>query len=194
MSRNGRAHRDECGLHGKECELIAAKLKEEEKVDPNRRTVLERVVLSPYQKEQIHYWGTAYPKPGAVEGTTCLKKGRFRVRVEGWEGDTILPSNGWTFTDASDCEGQIVIAVWTPDRDTSDTQWGEIPADSGHEKTYWVEYVGPSTGASSRRAGPFGCTGDPADHAMEDGGFQAPGQDGGYVIFNDQGQPVEVQA
>lgn len=194
MSRNGRVPHHECGLNGKECELIAAKLKEEEKSDPNRRTVLERVVLSPYQEEQIFHWGAAYPKPGGAEAATCLKKGRFRVRVEGWEGDRILPSNGWTFADPSDCEGQIVIAVWTPDRDTSDTQWGEVDPDSGHEKTYWVEYVGPATGSSSRRAGPFGCTGDPVDHAMEDGNFTSAGEDGGYVIFDAYGQPVEVNA
>lgn len=191
---NGRSRHHECGLHGKECELIAAKLKEEEKTDPNRRSVLERVVLSPYQREQVHHWGSAYPKPGPDQAAVCLKKGRFRVRVEGWVGDKILPSNGWEFADEDDCSGQIVIAVWTPDRDTSETQWGEIDPDSGHEKTYWVEYVGPWTAAGARRAGPFGCTGDPVDHAMDDAGFREAGVDGDYVIFDSEGEPVQEAA
>lgn len=184
--------RKECGLHGKECELIAAKMKEEEKVNPNRRTVLERVILSPYQGEQVHHWGVAYPNPGDVQNSVCLKKGRFRVRVEGWVGDRIIPAEGWTFAGPGDCEGQIVIAVWTPDRDTSESEWGEVNAESDHEKTYWVEYVGPRTGMGPRRAGPFGCTGDPAEHAMDDSGFTQPGVDGGYIIFDADGQPVEV--
>lgn len=193
MSRNGNS-RHACGLHGTECELIAAKLKEEEKLDPNRRTVLERVILSPYQGEQVHHWGVAYPKPGPVQGAICLIKGRLRVRVEGWQGDRVKPAPGWEFAPLDECTGQIVIAVWTPDRDTSESEWGEIDADSGHENTYWVEYVGPRTGMGPRRAGPFGCTGDPAEHAMDDAGFQEPGTDGGYAIFDEEGQPVEVHA
>src|SRR5262245_1392720 len=99
MARNGR-YVPECGLHGngKECQLIAQKLLEEEKSNPNARTVLERVVLSPWQDVQRHHWGIAYPSPGPVEASVCLKKGRFRVRVEGWEGDRIAPAPGWEFT------------------------------------------------------------------------------------------------
>lgn len=178
-----------CGLSG-QCAIIAEKLAEEEKKDPNRRKVLERVVVFPEEGVQRHHWGIVKPSPGAVSGTKCLAKGRFRVRVEGWGDDEIIPSDGWSFTDPDDCDGQIVIAVWTEGRDTTDTSWGEISQDSGHENTYWVEYIGPFTAGKIRRAGPFGCTVDPVAHAMEDGGFTERGVDGDYVIFDNVGNPV----
>jgi hypothetical protein len=68
----------------------------------------------------------------------------------------------------------------------------ELNQDSNHEHSYWVEYVGPLTDGRTRRAGPFGCTGDPVDHAMEDGGFTEPGVDGGYVIFDSEGNVVDT--
>lgn len=173
-----------------QCQLIAAKLAEEEKKDPNRRKVLERVVVSPSQGVQRHHWGIVRARPGPEEGTAYLAKGRFRVRVEGWAGDEVVPSNGWEFCDPEDCNGQIVLAVWTPGRDTSETDWGQVSLDSGHENTYWVEYTGPLTDGAIRRAGPFGCTVDPVAHAMEDGGFERAGVDGDYVIFDSAGQPV----
>ncbi len=179
---------------GGECELIAMKLIEQEKNDPNVRKVLERVVACPDIPVERHYWGTIKAKPGGNEKAVCLSKGRFRVRVEGWEGDVITPDNGWVIAEDGDCWGNIVIAVWSPDRDTRETKWGEVSQESDHEKTYWVEYVGPLTGGKLRRAGPFGCTGDPAEHAMEDGGFKTPGEDGDYVIFDAEGNPVEGES
>lgn len=176
---------------GGSCELIAMKLKEEEKKNPERRKVLERVVVSPNVKVQKHHWGIVRPKPGPKESAVCLKKDRFRVRVEGWANDVVVPAGDWEFCDPDDCNGNIVIAVWPEDRRTEDTGWGEIQQDSGHEHSYWVEYVGPKSNGQMRRAGPFGCTGDPVDHAMEDSGFTEPGVDGGYAIFDENGTVVD---
>lgn len=61
------------------------------------------------------------------------------------------------------------------------------PALSG----YWVEYVGPATAGLARRAGPFGCTADSVSHAMGDAGFLEAGVDGGYVIFDGEGNVVK---
>lgn len=174
-----------------ECELIALKLKEEEKANPNRRKVLERVVVSPKSAVQRHHWGAVYPRPGGRQNSVCLAKDRFRVRVEGWEGDLVVPQGEWRLADPEDCNGQIVIAVWTPHRMTQETSWGPIPTYSGHPHSYWIEYAGPLTGGVIRRAGPFGCTGDPVDHAMEDAGFTEPGKDGGYVIFDEYDDVVD---
>jgi len=179
---------------GGECQLIAMKLREEEKDNPNRRKVLERVVVCPDVEIEKHYWGTVRPRPGGAESAVCLKKDRFRVRVEGWEDDIVVPSNGWSFTDPEDCNGNIVLAVWSPDtRATEDTGWGEVSQDSGHDNTYWVEYVGPLTGGKIRRAGPFGCTGDPAEHAKDDAGFEKRGVDGDYAIFDQNGEAVDEE-
>lgn len=51
--------------------------------------------------------------------------------------------------------------------------------------------MGPLSGGVVRRAGPFGCTGDPVDHAMEDSGFTEAGKDGGYVIFDEDGKVAD---
>jgi len=191
---SGRAARRHHCLGG-ECEIIAMKLRQEEKENPNRRKVLERVVVCPDLPVQRHYWGTVKPNPGGPESAVCLKKDRFRVRVEGWAADEVSPSNGWSFTDPEDCNGNIVLAVWSPGtRGTEDTGWGEVSQDSGHDNTYWVEYVGPLTDGKIRRAGPFGCTGDPVDHAKEDGGFEEPGVDGAYAIFDQNGDVVDQGA
>lgn len=176
---------------GGECEMIAMKMKEEEKKNPDRRKVLERVVVSPNAKIQKHHWGTVKPRPGSKESAICLAKGRFRVRVEGWAEDVVIPVGDWEFADPEDCNGNIILAVWTGDRSTEGSGWGEISGDSGHERTYWVEYIGPLTDGMIRRAGPFGCTGDPVDHAKEDGGFSEPGVDGGYAIFDEEGNVVD---
>lgn len=176
---------------GGSCEMIAMKLRQEEKTNPNRRKVLERVIVAPGEKIQRHHWGTVRPRPGSSESAVCLAKGRFRVRVEGWAQDVVVPSGDWEFTNPDDCNGNIVLAVWTPDRQPGESGWGEAPEKSGHERTYWVEYVGPLTGGKIRRAGPFGCTGDPVDHAMEDGGFTKAGVDGGYAIFDEEGNVVD---
>lgn len=169
------------------------KLQQEEQGDPERRKVLERVVVAPTIHLQRHHWGTVQASPGGRQGAAYLAKGRFRVRVEGWVRDIVKPENDWRFCDPDDCNGQIVIVVWSSRR-PEDTVWGAAPEESGHEKTYWVEYAGPWTGQTPRRAGPFGCTGDPVDHAKEDAGFSSPGDDGGYAIFDADGSVVQVEA
>lgn len=180
-------------LNGAQCELIAMKLKEEEKTNPERRKVLERVIVSTGPRMQRYHWGTVQVSPGRRQGAIYLAKDRFRVRVEGWEGDVVKPEKGWDFCDPDDCNGQIVIVTYSQ-RNPSETLWGPAPEESGHENTYWVEYVGPRTGPIPRRSGPFGCTVDPADHAMTDGGFSQPGWDGGYTILDPNDQVVELNA
>lgn len=175
-----------------ECEIIALKLKEEEKTNPSRRKVLERVILPPSWKPQYHHWGTALPAPGRIESAVCLAKDRFRIRIEGWEGDRIRLAKGWAYSDPDDCDGQIVIATWSK-RAPSHTAWGPAPKRSGHENTYWIEYFGPRTGGLIRRAGPFGCTSDPVDHAMSDAGFSEPGSDGGYAILDSDDNVIKVE-
>lgn len=177
-------------LSGPECEMIAMKLQEEEKANPDRRKVLERVVVSPTAKIQRHHWGTVTPRPGSKESAVCLSKGRFRVRVEGWAQDLVVPTGEWDFCDPEDCNGNIILAVWTSDRDTGRTGWGAVSEESGHEDTYWVEYVGPYTEGKTRKAGPFGCTGDPVEHAMDDAGFKRRGVDGDYRILDRFGATV----
>jgi len=174
------------------CELIAMKLKKEAESDPMKRQVLERVIVPETGQTQVHHWGSVTPRPGAREGAVFLAKGRFRVRVEGWVGDVVEPTPEWHRTTAEDCVGDINIAVWNT-RFPRLTQYGPVNEDSGHEGSYWVEYVGPLTQGSVRRAGPFGCTGDPVDHAMEDAGFEEAGEDGGYVIFDKDGQVVKEE-
>jgi hypothetical protein len=181
-----------CGLAGN-CEIIAMKLEEEEKKQPNARRLLERVIVSDVPIER-HYWGTVTPNPGSEPGSTCLMKGRFRIRVEGWAGDVITTQDGWAPVDSSECWGAINIAVYDAEEDPARIKDADLNMDSGHENSYWVEYVGPLTDGRTRRAGPFGCTGDPVQHAMDDGGFSEAGQDGGYVLFDSQGAVVEVGA
>lgn len=182
----GLAGRRSC-LGAKECELIAMKLKKEAEQDSMRRQVLERVVVAPYPGIQRHHWGYVRPGPGPVESTAYLAKDRFRIRVEGFAGDEVVPVGQWQPTTREDCVGKIELSVVERDQPERLTQWGPLNMNSGHEHSYWVEYVGPLTDGSIRRAGPFGCTGDPVEHAMEDAGFKQPGQDGGYVIFDENG-------
>lgn len=179
------------GLSGSSCELIAMKLQEEEKTNPNRRKVLERVVVPQVHVPQFHHWGVVRPYGEGPEGFFCLAKDRFRVRVEGWRHDEIQLAKDWEFTDPDDCNGEIVIAVWSK-RTPSRTLWGPAPRESGHEHTYWIEYFGPNTGSLIRRAGPFGCTGDPVDHAKEDAGFSEPGVDGGYIILDSEDNVIQT--
>lgn len=185
-SRPGRIH---C-MSGAQCELISAKLKEEEKTNPERRKVLQRFIVPPSPRMQRYHWGTVQVAPSRRQGAIYLAKDRFRVRVEGWVGDIVKLEDGWEFCDPDDCNGQIVIAIWSS-RPPEDTIWGPPPMESGHENTYWVEYVGPRTGAIPRRAGPFGCTVDPVDYAMSDAGFSQPGWDGGYVLLDSDDNVVE---
>ena len=180
-----------CGMAGN-CELIAMKMEEDEKKDPNARKVLERVIVSDLPVER-HYWGTVQAKADGPQ-TVCLAKGRFRVRAEGVGGILVVPQNGWAIVEDGDCWGSINIGVY--DRSESSARMAEVDLNqnSNHEHSYWVEYVGPLTDGRTRRAGPFGCTGDPVDHAMEDGGFTEAGVDGGYVIFDSEGNVVDTGA
>jgi len=177
-------------LGGEGCELIAMKLKKDAEKDSFKRQVLERVIVSPLSRVERHHWGWVRPKVGREEGAVFLAKERFRVRVEGWKGDEVVPSNGWDFTTEEDCDGSINIGVFHPGAETRNTKYGPLNTNSGHEESYWVEYAGPLTEGKLRRAGPFGCTGDPVDHAMEDAGFTEAGKDGGYIIFDSSGQVV----
>lgn len=174
---------------GGDCQLIAMKLKKDAEKDSMKRQVLERVIVSPIPEVERHHWGTVRPNVGPEEGAVFLKKDRFRVRVEGWKGDVVVPQGDWELTDEEDCVGGINIGVYTPQTKRT-TTYGPLNMDSGHDESYWVEYAGPLTEGLIRRAGPFGCTGDPVDHAMEDAGFTEPGKDGGYVIFDSSGQVV----
>lgn len=175
---------------GGECQLIAMKLKKEAEQDAFRRQVLERVIVGPFPAEQRHHWGVVRPRPGPVEGAIFLKKDRFRVRVEGWLGDEVIPTGEWKPCSPEDCQGTINISVFQASAER-ETQWGPLNQESGHGHSYWVEYVGPLSGGVVRRAGPFGCTGDPVDHAMEDSGFTEAGKDGGYVIFDEDGKVAD---
>lgn len=121
----------------------------------DKAKVLERVIVCPRVKRERHHWGEVLPAPGPVEGSVCLAKGRFRVRVEGWAGDRILPAEGWSAV--KNCEARKEIAVWQPcSLPARATIFGPIPEESGHEETYWIEYAGPLTAGTCRAAGPFG--------------------------------------
>jgi hypothetical protein len=175
-----------------ECELIAMKMKKEAAGNPMKRQVLERVIVPRTRDLQVHHWGTVAPGPGPQESSVCLSKDRFRIRVEGWVGDVVTPTPEWRRTTNGDCAGDINICVFDP-QSIRQTLWGPMNVDSGHDGSYWVEYAGPLTKGRVRRAGPFGCTGDPVDHAMEDAGFSKAGVDGGYVIFDKAGNVVKEE-
>lgn len=161
---------------------------DEEKRKPK---LIERVILSPGKGLQSFNWGEVDRAGEGDEGSVCLKKGRLRVRVEGWAGDVVLPGPGWEFSD--DCVDSVnVIAVWDASGAPRLTSFGAVPAKSRHELTYWVEYIGPKTGGQVRRAGPFGCPFDTIDHAIEDAGIADRGVDGDLVLFDQDGGVVEV--
>lgn len=155
--------------------------------------LVERVILSPKQGVRKHWWGTVDCVPGGGEAATCLSKGRLRVRVEGWVGDVVTPAPGWAFADDCDEKPLNVIGVWETPGEPRRNAFGAVPSKSRHEVTYFVEYVGPYTGGSVRRAGPFGCPYDTRDHAIDDGGIKSRGNDGDYVLFDTDGNPVEIE-
>lgn len=154
--------------------------------------LVERVILVERTGRREHWWGSVDCNPGGSQASTCLKKGRLRVRIEGWEGDTVNPAPGWEFS--SDCEeGSLnVIAVMEDGLEVRETGFGAVPEKSRHKETYWVEYIGPKTKGVIRRAGPFGCPMDTRDHAIDDGGIKEKGQDGDYVLLNMDGEEVPV--
>lgn len=123
----------------------------------DKRKILERVIVCPQRRLQTHWWGNVLPGVGSPEGAVCLVKDRFRVRVEGWAGDTVVAASGWTKAPMSECRARRQIAVWEPSGYTPRmTPFGRIPSTSGFNETFWVEYVGPLTGGMTRGAGPFG--------------------------------------
>lgn len=123
----------------------------------DKRKILERVLVCPTGRTQRHHWGEVTPSWGRREGAVCLAKDRFRVRIEGWAGDVVVAAPGWERVSAGDCDARRSIAVWEPwGVRPRMTPYGPIPADSGHEETYWIEYLGTLTGGVPRGAGPFG--------------------------------------
>lgn len=154
--------------------------------------LVERVILVERPGRREHWWGSVDCNPGGAQASTCLKKGRLRVRIEGWDGDTVNPAPGWEFS--TDCEeGSLnVIAVLETGAEVRETGFGAVPEKSRHKETYWVEYIGPKTNGIIRRAGPFGCPMDTRDHAIDDGGISKKGQDGDYVLLNMDGEEVPV--
>lgn len=123
----------------------------------DKRKILERVIVSAVPPVQRHHWGEVRPGRGAVQSATCLAKDRFRVRIEGWRDDVIIPREGWTRVPMSDCEARKQIAVWSPSGVAPrSTEYGAVPGGSGYEDSYWIEYLGPLTGGIIRVAGPFG--------------------------------------
>jgi len=173
------------------CELIRMKMEEDEKKNPDARRVLERTLISDLPNE-LHYWGTVAPDPSGPT-SICLQKGRFLIRAESDSGIAVSPLGDWKIARDGECWGSINIAVYDKSIDSGRLSDAELNQDSGHEKTYWVEYWGPLTQGRVRRAGPFGCTGDPVAHAMEDGGFSEAGVDGGYAILTPDGAIVEQE-
>jgi hypothetical protein len=124
----------------------------------DKAKVIERVIVSQERKTQRYHWGTVTPASFQGNAAVCLTKGEWRVRVEGWGGDKITLSDGWTFARQDQCfAARNEIAVWEPcSLSPRDTAFGPVPLYSGHEHTIWVEYVGPLTEGTCRRAGPFG--------------------------------------
>ncbi len=156
--------------------------------------LVERVILTRRAGRREHWWGTVDCNPSGSQASTCLKKGRLRVRVEGWEGDVVEPAEGWEFS--SDCEEKAlnVIAVTETGEPVRDTGFGPIPEKSRHKETYWIEYIGPKTKGMIRRAGPFGCPLDTRDHAIDDGGITEKGKDGDYVLLDAEGKEAPVKS
>ena len=123
----------------------------------DKAKILERVLVAAVGQVQRFHWGEARPGFAPPETGACLAKDRWRVRVEGWANDRIVPAEGWDEVPLGECSARKEICVWCPNAGTPrDTPWGPPPSDSGFEKTYWVEYAGPNTGGFVRRAGPFG--------------------------------------
>jgi hypothetical protein len=124
----------------------------------DKAKVLERVIVSRDRRPQRYHWGTVTPVSFGGDSGVCLARGDWRVRVEGWSGDRISLSDGWVFVGQDKCfTARNEIAVWEPcSLSPRDTPFGPVPLYSGHENTIWVEYVGPLTEGTCRRAGPFG--------------------------------------
>jgi len=123
----------------------------------DKAKVIERVIVSPVNRTQRFHWGTVTPMSFFGNKATCLSKGEWRVRVEGWGADQITVSDGWRVAEGSCETARNEIAVWErtsgPPRDTG---FPPVPVSSGHEETFWIDYAGDLTEGTYRRAGPFG--------------------------------------
>lgn len=124
----------------------------------DKAKVLERVIVSPEHRTQHFHWGTVTPASMSGQAGSCLVKGEWRVRVEGWGSDRITLSEGWRFASRDECfSARNEISVREPcGLSARDTGFGPVPLYSIHEKSLWVEYVGPYTEGICRTAGPFG--------------------------------------
>ncbi len=123
----------------------------------DKAKVIERVIVSPVNRIQRFHWGTVTPTSFFGNKATCLSKGEWRVRVEGWGGDRITVEDGWRVAEGSCENARNEIAVWELMKGKlRDTGFPPIPIDSGHEETFWIDYKGPLTEEIYRRAGPFG--------------------------------------
>jgi len=153
--------------------------------------VLERVIVHQGAEKQQHYWGSVEPSHHGSPKTVCLTNGQYHVRVEGYADDQIRLNQGWDTVKSGECERNRAVVVW---EDPPDDNFDRIPSDSGLTETYWVEYVGVLTAGVTRRAGPFCCPNDSRQYALEDGGIKNIGQDGGYILFDKEGNVIEVGA
>jgi len=124
----------------------------------SKAKVIERVIVSPERRLQRFHWGSVTPMTLSGQAGTCLVKGEWRVRVEGWGDDRITLTDGWEFAQRDQCfDARNEISVREPcGVPARDTGFGDIQVYSGHEKSIWAEYVGPFTEGTCRVAGPFG--------------------------------------
>lgn len=124
----------------------------------DKAKVIERVIVTPGSEVSRYHWGSIRPGRSGVLGSSCLSKGKFRVRIEGFMDDRVEINPDWRRVSMSMCvSARNEIAVWEPCAEQPrDTGFPPVPMDSGHEHTIWVEYTGPLTGGTCRKAGPFG--------------------------------------
>jgi hypothetical protein len=124
----------------------------------DKAKVIERVIVTPSAEVSRYHWGSIRPGRSGIFGSSCLSKGKFRVRIEGWMDDRVEVNPDWRRVSMSMCiSARNEIAVWEScGTEPRDTGFPPVPMDSGHEKTIWVEYIGPLTGGVCRKAGPFG--------------------------------------
>ncbi len=123
----------------------------------DKAKVIERVIVSQAIRTQKFHWGTVTPTSFFGNKATCLSKGEWRVRIEGWGGDRVTVADGWKVSEGSCQTARNEIAVWERVKGRPrDTGFPPVPVDSGHPETFWIDYKGPLTEEVYRRAGPFG--------------------------------------
>lgn len=124
----------------------------------DKAKIIERVIVTPEFRTQKFHWGTVTPTSFDIPACTCLIKGEWRARIEGWVGDEITLTDGWSLAPKSQCvHARNEIGVWAPCSSTHrHTGFPPVSLYSVHDHSYWVEYFGPLTEGTCRRAGPFG--------------------------------------